>query len=34
MDKEYLADTNLIRVTRNEDDFKDVETLEIYNPFR
>ena len=25
---------NLILVTRNEDDFKDVEMLEVYNPFR
>ena len=25
---------NLILVTRNEDDFKDVERLEVYNPFR
>ena len=24
---------NLILVTRNEDDFKDVELLEVYNPF-
>lgn len=26
--------SNLILVTRNEADFKDVEMLEIYNPFR
>jgi predicted nucleic acid-binding protein len=26
--------SNLILVTRNEDDFKDVEMLGIYNPFR
>lgn len=25
---------NLILVTRNEDDFKDVELLDVYNPFR
>jgi predicted nucleic acid-binding protein len=25
---------NLILVTRNEDDFKDVEMLDVYNPFR